>query len=54
MHKEILERLDLIERRVGDHDDHLAKLFEAIHLLLDRERIRVRTNAIGFMKDRED
>lgn len=53
MHKEILARLDLIERRVDDHDENLAKLFKAIHLLLEREEIRVRTNQIGFTKDRE-
>ncbi len=51
--KEILARLEQIENRVGDHDEGLVKLFEAIHLLLDRERIRVRTKEIGFHKDRE-
>lgn len=52
VHKEILARLDMIERRVDDHDENLAKLFKAIHLLLEREEIRVRTNHIGFTKDR--
>lgn len=52
-HKEILARLDMIERRVDDHDENLVKLFRAIHLLLEREEIRVRTNHIGFTKDRD-
>ncbi len=51
--KEVLARLELIEKRVGDHDEGLVKLFEAIHHLLDREHIRVRTKSIGFNKTRE-
>jgi hypothetical protein len=51
--KEILARLDLIEKRVGDHDEGLVKLFEVIHHLLDREQIRVRSKSIGYNKPRE-
>lgn len=52
-HKEILARLELIEQHVGDHDDSILKLFEAIHHLLEREQISVRTKTIGFKKDRD-
>lgn len=52
-HKEILARLDAIEGRVGLHDDKLIELFNAIYLLIDRDNIRVRTNVIGFNKQRE-
>jgi phage regulator Rha-like protein len=51
--KEIIARLELIERHVGDHNKDLSKLFEAIHLLLSREEIRMRTNEIGFTKTRD-
>jgi phage regulator Rha-like protein len=51
--REIIARLELIERRVGDHDESLVKLFEAIHHLLDRDHIRIRTKTIGFNKDRD-
>lgn len=52
-HKEILARLELIERRVGDHDDGLFRLFEAIRQLLERDHIRVRTRTIGYNKHRD-
>lgn len=51
-HKEILARLDLIERRVGDNDEHISQLFNALKLLLDRTRISVKTSTIGFNKER--
>jgi phage regulator Rha-like protein len=51
--KEILARLELIERNIGDHDENLVQLFEAIHLLLSREEMRVTTGSIGFNKPRE-
>jgi len=53
-HKEILSRLEMIEKRVGDHDEGLVKLFEVIHQLLDREHIRVRSKSIGYIKPREE
>lgn len=53
-HREILARMELIEKKVGEHDEHLVQLFEAIRLLLGRDEIRIRTKSIGFNKNREE
>lgn len=52
-HKEILGRLEAIEQLVGKHDEDLGHLFKAIHILIERDTISVRTKQIGFNKDRE-
>lgn len=53
-HKEILARLDLIERRQGDADENIAQLLKAMRLLFDQNKLSVRTSTIGYNKDREN
>ncbi len=33
-HRELVERLNELENRVGNHDEHLRQIFEAIHQLM--------------------
>lgn len=52
-HRDILNRLEAIEKNVDDHDEHLKHIFEALRFLIQRDEIRVKTKAIGFNKDRK-
>lgn len=51
--REVLARIDLLERKLGDHEEHLQRIFEALHLLLNRDRIAIRTGKIGFIQERD-
>lgn len=52
-HRDILNRLEAIEKNVDDHDEHLKHIFEALRFLIQRDEIRVKTKTIGFNQDRE-
>jgi hypothetical protein len=47
-HAEIAQRLDVLERRVTDHDDDLREMFDALRKLLTPSLRSVRE--IGFAK----
>jgi hypothetical protein len=51
-HKELLLKMETIERKVMDHDESLVVILESIKELLQREEIRIRTNEIGYRKPR--
>ncbi len=53
-HRDILSRLEAIEKNVDDHDEHLKHIFEALRFLIQRDEIRVKTKAIGFNKNRNE
>lgn len=51
-HKELLMKMETIERKVMEHDESLVVILESIKELLQREEIRIRTNEIGYRKPR--
>lgn len=49
--KELSRRLDQLEARVGQHDEEIRSIFEALHELIDHPSTDKSKRSIGFQQD---